>query len=481
MHPRLIASAIGLVVFATGAVMLVPGLYSLLAGDGSITPFALPSLAALILGALLFYLNRIPEPHVSIRDVFLIVVLAWLTAALTGAVPFYLSGLMTPVEAFFEAMAGFTTTGASTVEAVEEAAPSLLLWRSLSQWFGGIGIIVLFIAVGPLVGLGAGQLYSAEMANPIPERITPRISQTAKYLAYVYLALTLGGIATLMLVGMNPFDAVNHALTTVATGGYSTRSESIAAFDSAAIEIAITAGMLLSGSNFALYFLAAQGRFRRVLGNQELLTYLGLFLTGTLLVTISLYAGFHQGDAPLSLRSAAFHTASFLTGTAFTTQDWVGFGPFPLLLLLIFMAIGGCAGSTTGGLKVVRVLLLSRHATQEVLQMLHPQAVTPLKLGSRLIPDRIRISFLGFFFVYVVVLVAGSGLLALSGASAGQAFGAAFACLNLTGTAFGEVGEAAFYAALPATAKLMLTLLMLLGRLELFTVLVLLSPAFWKR
>jgi trk system potassium uptake protein TrkH len=470
-----------MVVSATGAVMLVPALYSLLTGNEGLASFGIPSLAALTLGALLFYLNRVPEPHVSIRDVFLIVVLGWLAAALTGALPFYLSGLMTPVEAFFEAMAGITTTGASTVETVEEVAPSLLLWRSLSQWFGGIGIIVLFIAVGPLVGLGAGQLYSAEMANPIPERITPRISQTAKYLAYVYLALTLGGIATLMLVGMSPFDAVNHALTTVSTGGYSTRSESIAAFDSAAVEIAIMAGMLLSGSNFALYFLAAQGRFRRVLGNQELLTYLGLFLVGTLLVSISLYAGFHRGDAPLSLRSAAFHTATFLTGTAFTTQNWGVFGAFPHVLLLVFMAIGGCAGSTTGGLKVVRVLLLCRHAAQEAIQMLHPQAVTQLKLGSRPIPDRMRISFLGFFFVYVVVLVAGSGVLALHGIPAGEAFGAAFASLNLTGTALGAVGDATFYAALPATAKITLNALMLLGRLELFTVLVLVSPAFWKR
>src|ERR671917_136593 len=256
--------------------MLLPAAYSLLAGDGNALAFALPGFGTLALGAILFFLTRASGVYVSGRDVFLIVVLGWVGVATVGSLPFVLSGLLGPVDAFFDSMAGFTTTGASTVKTPEEVASSLLLWRSLTQWAGGIGIVLIFVAVAPLVGLGAAQLYSAEVASPVAERLTPRIQDTAKILVYVYGALTLGGVATLLLAGMGPFDAVNHALTTVSTGGFSTRSESIAAFDSWAVELYVVAGMTLSGVNFTLYFQASQGRLGRVFRNQELRAYLGI-------------------------------------------------------------------------------------------------------------------------------------------------------------------------------------------------------------
>src|SRR5918992_3769718 len=255
--------------------MLLPAAFSLLVVDGNALAFGLPALGAMTLGAILFFLTRSPNAQILRQDVFLIVVLGWLGVATAGALPFVFSGLMGPVDAFFESMAGFTTTGASTIRVPEEVAPSLLLWRSLTQWAGGIGIVLLFVAIAPLVGFGAAQLYSAEAATPVAERLTPRIQDTAKILIYVYGALTLGGVAALLLAGMSPFDAVNHALTTVSTGGYSTRSDSIAAFDSWAVELFVVAGMMLSGVNFALYFQASQGRFRRALGDRELLAYLG--------------------------------------------------------------------------------------------------------------------------------------------------------------------------------------------------------------
>src|SRR3712207_5828508 len=212
--------------------MLIPVAYSLAVGDGNTLAFGLPAFGAMALGTILFLLTRSPEPHIFRQDVFLIVVLGWLGVASVGSLPFVFSGLMGPVDAYFESMAGFTTTGASTIRELEEVAPSLLLWRSMTQWAGGIGIVVRFVAVAPIVGFGATQLYSAELAAPVAERLTPRIRDTAKVLAYVYAALTLGGVAALMLAGMGPFDAVNHALTTVATGGFSTYSDSTAAFDS---------------------------------------------------------------------------------------------------------------------------------------------------------------------------------------------------------------------------------------------------------
>jgi len=246
--------------------------------------------------------------------VFLIVVLGWIEVASLGSLPFILSGLMGPMDAFFEAMAGFTTTGASTIQTLEEVAPSLLLWRSLTQWAGGIGIVVLFVAVAPLVGFGAAQLYSAELATPLPERLTPRIRNTAKILAYVYGTLTLGGFAALLLAGIGPFDALNHALTTVSTGGFSTRSDSIAAFDSWAVELAMVLGMVLSGANFALYFQLVREQPGRVIGNQELLAYLGIIVIGTVLTTSALYAFDYQDSLALAFREALFQTVSDTVG-----------------------------------------------------------------------------------------------------------------------------------------------------------------------
>ena len=460
--------------------MLLPVAYSFLSADGNVAAFGLPAFSALALGAGLFFLTRVPGAYVSGRDVFLIVVLGWIEVASLGSLPFILSGLMGPMDAFFEAMAGFTTTGASTIRTVEEVPPSLLLWRSLTQWAGGIGIVVLFVAVAPLVGFGATQLYSTELASPMPERLTPRIRNTAKILAYVYGALTLGGFAALLLAGIGPFDAINHAFTTVSTGGFSTHSDSIAAFDSWVVELAVIVGMVLSGANFALYFRLVRGEPGWAAGNRELHAYLGIIVTGTVLMTASLYVFDYQDSLALAFRESLFQSVSFLTGTAFSIADWSLWDPLSQGLLMLFMAIGGMAGSTSGGLKVIRTVLLARHAGQEVFRMVHPHAVTPLKLGERIVPERFRAAFLGFFFVYVATMVAGTLLIALHGVPLGAAFGSTFACLNITGAALEPVGNPDFYAALPPSVKGILAFFMLLGRLELFTVLVLLTPAFWR-
>jgi trk system potassium uptake protein TrkH len=461
--------------------MLIPAAFSLLAADGHTLAFGLPAFGALSLGAMLFLLTRLPtESYISGRDVYLIVVLGWLAVGAVGSLPFVLSGLMGPVNALFESMAGFTTTGASTVPVPEEVASSLLLWRSLTQWAGGIGIVLLFVAVAPLVGFGAAQLYSAELASPVAERLTPRIQDTAKILVYVYSALTLGGIVALSVGGMGPFDAVNHALSTVSTGGFSTRSDSIAAFDSWTIELFVVMGMMLSGANFTLYFLATQGRLRRALGNRELLAYLGIIAASTAIVTAALYAFDYYDSLVLAFRRALFQTVSLITGTAYSTANWDSWDPLSQGLLMLLMAIGACAGSTSGGLKVIRAVLLTRHAAQDAFRMVHPRAVTPLQLGSRVISERARTTFLGFFFVYAATLAVGTLLMALHQVPLGSAFGSVFSCLNITGTALGPVGDAEFYAGLPASGKLLLTFFMLMGRLELFTVLVLLTPAFWR-
>ncbi|WP_047865577.1 TrkH family potassium uptake protein [Rubrobacter aplysinae] len=482
MHPRLIASAVGIVVASGGTVMLVPALYALLTG-GSVLILLVPALAAVTIGIATFAVLR-PRSramYTSIRDVFLIVVLSWFGVAMVGTLPYILSGTLSPVEAYFEAMAGFTTTGASNLVQIEEVEPALLLWRSLTQWTGGIGIVLLFVAVGPLVGFGSSQLYSAEMPDPVGERITPRIRDTAKGLAYIYLVLTAGGVAALWVAGMGLFDALNHSLTTVATGGYSTRSEGIGAFDSVLVELAITGGMLLSGSSFVVYFLAAQGRLRRVAGNREIIAYFTFFVVGAVVVGTGLLTNNERDTFGAAALDAVFHSASLLTGTGYATADWGSWDPLSASVLMVLMAIGGCAGSTSGGIKVVRVILLARHAAQEVFRIIHPRAVTPLRLGQQVIPERLRTAFLGFFFLYALTLVIGTILISPYVPTSGQAFGAVFACLNITGTALGPVGDTAFYVGLPAVAKVELTIFMLLGRLELFTLLVVLTPAFWRR
>lgn len=478
-NPRVVANALSALVAAAGAAMLIPAAYSLLVSDGAAAALGLPAVAAIVAGAALFFLTRSPDAYIARQDVFLIVVAGWVVVAAVGSVPYVIVGVAGPVDAFFNAMAGFTTTGASTFSP-EGVPPSILLWRSLTQWAGGIGIVVVFVAVGPLLGFGAAQLLSAEVANPVPERMTPRIRDTAKVLAYVYGGLTLGGIVALTAAGMSPFDAVNHALTTVSTGGYSTHSESIASFDSWALELAIVVGMVLSGANFALYFRITQGRLGRTLKDPELLTYLGIILAGTTLMTVSLYAFDYRDSLLAAFRAALFQSTSLLTGTAFETADWDTWSPLAQALLMLFMAIGGMAGSTTGGIKVIRLLLLVRHAGQQMFHMLHPQSVTPLRLGHRIVSERLRQTLLGFFFVYMGTLVLGTLLIALHQVPIGEAFGSVFACLNLTGTSLGQVGNPDFYAELPATAKGILTVFMLLGRLELFTVLVILTPAFWR-
>jgi trk system potassium uptake protein len=480
LNLRVIANALAALVAAVGAVMFVPAAYSMLTGPNNGWSFWIPGTTALALGVTLFFLTRSRRNrYVSRQNIFLMVVVCWLGVVLVGAAPFLLHGAMGPVDAFFNSMAGFTTTGAATVNP-EGLSPALLLWRSLSQWIGGIGIIVLFVAIAPMAGFGATQLYSAEAATPVQERITPRIRDTVKVLAFVYGGLTLGGVVVLHLVGMGTFDAVNYALSTVSTGGFSTDSSSVAAFDSWAVELAITVGMVLAGTNFAIYYIAARRGLGRAVGNAELVTYLGVILASTILITVDLRASAYQDSLAVAFREALFQSASLTTGTAFSTTDWSAWPPFSVALLVLIMAVGGCAGSTAGGMKAIRVYLLTRHAKQEMFRLVHPRAVTPLVLGDRVLPERIRVGVLSFFFVYVATVAVGTLLIALHQVPVGQAFGSVFSCVNIAGTFPGTAGTSQFYAELPATAKSTLAILMLLGRLELFTVLVLLSPAFWR-
>ncbi len=377
-------------------------------------------------------------------------------------------------------MSGFTTTGSTILTDIEAMPPSLLLWRSLTQWLGGMGIIVLSLAILPMLGVGGMQLFKAEVPGPTADRLKPRIQDTAKLLWGVYALLTGIEIILLMAGGMSFFDGINHAFTTMATGGFSTRNASVGAYGSAYIEWVITLFMFLAGVNFSLHYLALRGRIGDFIRNEEFLFYSGLVMVGTILITLlnmgSTYPGFLD-----NLRFSAFQVVSIITTTGFATADYELWPVLCQYLLVFSMFIGGCAGSTGGGMKVARILLLFKHAQVQVFRLIHPRAVRLVKLGDRPVDKEVMQSILGFFALYLGVFVAASFIMAGVGMDLPSAGASVIATLSNIGPGLGSVGPVDNFAHVPAFGKLVLAFCMLLGRLELFTVLVLVFPSFWRK
>lgn len=479
MHWRLTLHILGGLTVFLSLVLAIPGLVGLGYGDGS-APALFGSLAiGLVAGSLAWYLLR-SDADIGHREGFAIVSLGWVTFGLVGALPYLLSGVTdSPVDAFFESVSGFTTTGATVFEGLDAVPQGILLWRSMTQWLGGMGIIVLTVAILPFLGIGGMQLFRAEVPGPTADRLSPRIQDTAKSLWKAYFALTLAEVLLLTLGGMSPFDAVNHAFTTLATGGFSTRDESIAAFASPFIQWTIVAFMFLAGVNFALHHFALAGSLRRYGRSSEFRTYLTIMVLGT-----SILALFNVGryeSIEETFRHAAFQAVSLGTTTGYATDDYELWPYLSQVLLIVLMFIGGSAGSTGGGMKVVRVRLLTRHAYHQIFRYIHPRAVKVVKLDGKPVPDEVIQGILSFFALYMGTFAFGTIVMAGFGLDLESAAGAAIACLSNIGPGVGSVGPTDNFAHLPQAAKLFLTFLMIMGRLELFTVLVLLFPSFWRR
>ena len=433
----------------------------------------------LIAGAVLWFAGR-GQVDLRAREGFLITVLFYLGLGLTGAIPMLLaSGTDTFTDAAFESLSGLTTTGATVLTGLDDLPRSVLFYRQLLQWLGGMGIIVLAVAVLPMLGVGGMQLYRAESPGPIKDsKLTPRIAQTAKALWYIYLGLTvLCGLAYWM-AGMSGFDAICHAFSTVAIGGFSTHDSSIGHFDSAAIETVAIAFMALAGMSFALHF-AALARRSPVLYWQdaELRLYLGaLALVGALVVATLLLHG--QGTSQ-ALRDGLFQAVSFATTTGFTTTEYSAWPALAPVAMVFAAFAGGCAGSTAGGLKMYRVLLIFRQGFREVRRLIHPNGIFHIKLGERIVPNRVVEAVWGFFCVYLIVFTTMVCLmLGISDLDFATAFSAVAANLNNLGPGLGEVAHN--YGSLPPSCKWVLMVAMLLGRLEIFTLLVVLTPEYWK-
>lgn len=479
---RLIRRIAGLQLAGFAAVLLLPLLVSLSYGDGAQAAFARSFALCAVAGFALWWPVRTAVGELKLRDGFLVVVSFWVLLSVAGSLPFVLgdSPDLDFVDALFEAVSGFTTTGATVLSGLAELPPSLLIYRQFLQWLGGMAIVILAVAVQPLLGVGGMQFNRAGVPGPTKDpRLTPRITETARALSYIYLGLTAACALAYVAAGMAPFDAVAHSFSTMALGGFSIHDTNLGWYRSPAIEGVAVLFMFVAGMNFSLHFLVWHHRNPKLcLFDSELRMYVGLLLAASLACVAGLWLAESAAAPAASLRQGLFHAVSFGTTAGFTTasfQQWPGYLP----LLLVFVGfIGGCAGSTAGGLKVIRCLLLYKQGMREIRRLIHPHAIVTIRLGDRPVDDRVVDAVWGFFATYVAVFV----LLMLAAMAGGldqvSAFSAVAACLNNVGPGLAAVG--ANYAALSDFTKGLLVLAMLLGRLEIFILLVLFTPSFWR-
>jgi trk system potassium uptake protein TrkH len=465
---------LGRLQLALAIALLVPAAVAVYLGGAEASTFLITASIAGVLGILSeLAFRQSPGFSFGRREAFLLVTAAWVTASVVGALPYILiKGSTFIVDGLFESASGFTTTGASILVDVESEPAGLLLWRSLTQWLGGMGIIVLGIAILPKLAVGGMQLLGAEAPGPIAEKLTPRIAQTAKALWGIYALLTGIEAAALVLLGMGPLDAVNHAFTTMATGGFSTIGSSIGGYGSAAIELVVTLFMVLAGVNFALHFKLLRGKPLEVLRDSELRLYVFILFAGAVLLASDLLLTGRVGDVLSALRLGAFQSTTIVTTTGFATADFDAWPAFSRALLFALMFVGGCAGSTGGSVKVVRSMIVCKKLVVELKRLVQPNAVLPVRVGRRAIPDEVVTQVTTFVIMFVTVFAAGGLILSMFGLDLVSAYSASVACLGNIGPGFGLVGPTQTYAPLPAPAKLVLVAMMIIGRLELYTVFV---------
>jgi len=482
MHYAVICRILGLLLMIFSITHLPPMLLGVHDGDETWRSFVWSFAITLVTGALIWLPVHRARGELRVRDGYLITALFWFVLGTFGAIPFLLGErpAMGTVDALFEAISGLSTTGATVLTGLDALPRSILYYRQQLQWLGGMGIVVLAVAVMPMLGIGGMQLYRAEMPGPLKDnKLSPRIADTAKTLWLIYCGLTLACALAYWLAGMSLFDAICHSFTTISIGGSSTHDASIAWFDSALIEVICIFFMAASGMNFALHFLALRSRsLKAYLRDPECMTYLKLLAAVFVITTLILLLYSHHADPIDSVRYAAFQVVSITTTTGFAIDDfsvWPSFLPF---LLLYTTFIGACAGSTGGGMKVMRAMLVVRQGQREIHRLLHPSGVFGVKMGRRKVPDRVLESVWGFCAMYMVAFFGLMLLLLGTGLDPVTAFSTLASCMNNLGSALGEASSN--YASLPDSAKLLLSLAMILGRLEVFSLIVLLSPAFWR-
>ena len=483
MHLLSIQRLLGMMLMLFSATLLPPAAVSWFYDDGQFLIFLDGMLAVLVLGCLMWFPARRFREELRVRDGFLIVVLFWLVLGLAGAVPFTMSITpeMSVTDAVFESFSGLTTTGATVITGLDELPKSILFYRQQLQWLGGMGIIVLAVAIMPMLGVGGMQLYRAETPGPLKDtKLTPRITETAKALWYIYLSLTVVCAASYWQAGMSGFDAIAHSFSTIAIGGFSTHDESIGYFQSTSIEMIAVVFMLLAGMNFALHFVAWRSlSLKAYFRDSELKTYLVVLSLVTAITVTYLYYTDTFIFYDEALYAGLFQAVSIGTTTGFTTADYFDWPGFLPVMLLFVSFIGGCTGSTGGGMKVIRFLLLLKQGHRETMRLIRPNAQIPVKVGGKPMSDRIISAVWGFFAAYVGSFVIIMLFLMATGLDQITAFSAVAACMNNLGPGLGGVGEN--FIGLTDPAKWALSFAMMLGRLEIFTLLILFTRAFWRR
>ncbi|QQD20255.1 potassium transporter [Venatoribacter cucullus] len=481
MHFSMIARILGILLMLFSLTMLPPILVSMWYDDGATEAFVTAMVMIFGIGFTSWLPVRQVRQELRTRDGFLIAALFWLTLGLAGTLPFMISDNpgLSFADAFFESLSGWTTTGATVMTGLEFLPKSILWYRQQLQWLGGMGIIVLAVAILPMLGIGGMQLYRAEMPGPMKDtKLTPRIAETAKALWYVYAGLTLSCGLAYWAAGMDGFDAAVHSFSTVGIGGFSTYDASIGHFNSAVIEGICVFFMLVAAMNYSLHFFAWRNKsLSHYLQDPEIRFFLQIMAGGAVLTVVALWLTNTYGFLD-SLRYGIFELVSVASTAGFSTADFSSWPVFLPVLLFMMAFIGGCTGSTGGGMKVIRVLLIYKQGVREVRRLIHPNAIMPVKLGKRAVPDRVLTGVWGFFSVYIVTFMVMMLALMATGMDQVTAFSAVGSCLNNLGPGLGDV--AAHYGNISDTAKWLLALTMLLGRLEIFTLLVLLSPTFWR-
>ncbi len=482
MNPHHIFRFVGVLIFFLGLSMTAPLLVSISYKDGSTMAMIYSMLITAGAGLLLFFsMKKDEEITLSHRDGVAIVTFGWIAAGLAGAIPFLLSGSIPDfTNAYFESISGFTTTGSTILSDIERLPRGIIMWRSITQWFGGMGIIVLSIAILPFLGVGGMQLYKAEIPSPVVDKLKPRISDTAKTLWKVYLLITVLEVVFLLGGGMSIFESICHAFCTMPTGGFSPMNASIAHYNSPYFDGVIIFFMLIAGINFSLHYKLIKGDlgiFGKDPECRVFLSMVGLFIV---VVTFNIYGTVYD-SLLTAFRYAAFQVSSIITTTGFVTADYEKWPVLSQNLLLICMFLGGMAGSTGGGIKTMRIILLAKHAYQEIFRTIYPHAVTTVKLGGRAVPAEILSSIWGFFILYLGIFVVSTIIMSFLGLDIVSAFASVAACIFNVGPGLGLVGPVDNFLAIPVVGKWVLIFCMLLGRLEIYTVIVLLLPEYWRK
>ncbi|NLB92005.1 MAG: TrkH family potassium uptake protein [Bacteroidales bacterium] len=480
MNSKIIFRALGFLLLVEGAAMFLTSLISVLYNEHDFAAFLISSGINIVIGLALVYFSRDARHDIGRREGYVIVTSVWVVFSIFGSLPYVISGAIPNfTNAFFETISGFSTTGSTIIADIESMPHGVLFWRSMTQWLGGMGIIVLSLAILPVFGIGGMQLFMAEVPGPTPDRISPRIRQTAKALWGIYLMFTLSEIILLWIAGMGLFDAVCHSFATMSTGGFSTKQASVAYWSSPAIQYIVVLFMFLAGTNFALAYMAINGKFKTAIKDEEF-KYYGLFiLVFTLVIFIGLQITGGSGIEQ-TFRDSLFQVVTVITTTGFITSDYLTWAPMLTIVLFGLFFFGASAGSTSGSIKIMRIVLLMKNSYHELRRIVHPNAVIPVKFNNQIVEPKIITNVLAFFVLYIVIFGISTTIFSFMEPDLNSAMGAVATSLGNIGPGLGNVGPVENFLHITPGGKWFLSFLMLLGRLELFTVLVLFTPSFWK-